>query len=99
MMQEKKQDLLVFYIALPDKEIYKRSHGRRMAKGNALYKMFDTEDKIIAKRIKWHKDQVSKTVAYWEKLGKMRKINGIGTIKQIEDRIQKEITKYENSRN
>ncbi len=97
IMLQKNQDLLIFYISLPDKEIYRRSFGRKAGTGNALYKMFDT-DHIIAKRIKWHKNQVSKTVDYWEKLGKVRKINGIGSVKQIEDRIQKEISKYENSR-
>ena len=33
--------------------------------------------KIIEKRIKWHKDQVGKTVKYYQSLGKIKVIKGL----------------------
>ena len=93
ILAEKKQDYMVFYVSLPDKEVYKRSYGRKAGSGNALFKMFD-EDNIIKKRIAWHKDQVSKTVAYFDSLGKLTKINGNQSIEKVQLDILRAIKKH-----
>lgn len=93
MVENKGESLLAFYISLPDKEVYKRSMGRKKSNVKEIYKIFDTK-KIIAKRIKWHKDQVSKTVKYYEKLGLMRKIDGNQPIVKVTKDIVKEIERY-----
>jgi adenylate kinase len=94
IMKEKKEKLLAFYITLPDKEVYRRSFGRKNSNVKEIYKVFD-EEKIIAKRIKWHKDQVGKTVKYYQKLGLMRVINGDQSIAKVTRDILKEINKFE----
>jgi len=93
MMREQKERLLTFYITLPDKEVYKRSLARRRGKMKAIYKVLD-EKKIIARRIKWHKDQVGKTVKYYQKLGILKKIKGDQPIPKVTKDILKEIEKY-----
>ena len=94
IMKGKKEKLLAFYITLPDREVYKRSFGRKNSNVKEIYKVFDTE-KIIAKRIKWHKDQVGKTVKYYKKLGIMRIINGNQPIPKVTKDILKAIEGYE----
>jgi adenylate kinase len=93
MLQEKKQDFLVFYINLPDKEIYIRSRKRKAGNMKEIYKVLDDE-KIIKARIKYTKNQVSKTVKYFEALGKLKKINGNQPISKVTKDILKEIDNY-----
>src|SRR3989344_6179472 len=85
IMKEKKEKLLAFYIDLPKKEVYKRSELRMRNIDDAKY---------IEKRIKWHKDQVGKTVKYYQKLKKMTLINGNQTIPKVTKDILKAIAEY-----
>jgi len=93
ILNERKEDFIVFYINLPDKEIYARSIKRNKSNVKAVYKMLDAE-KIVKTRIKWHKTQVSKTVKYFESLGKLKKINGNQPIFKVTKDILKEIKNY-----
>jgi adenylate kinase family enzyme len=93
IMKQKKEGLLAFYITLPNKEVYKRSLARKEGNMKEIYKMLD-DKKIIAKRIKWHKDQVGKTVKYYQKLGIMHKINGNQSIQKVTKDILKVIEEY-----
>ena len=89
----KKEDFFALYISLPDREIYKRSLQRVNTNIEQAYKAFDNK-KNIATRIAWHKDQVGKTVKYFESLGKLKKINGNQPIPKVTKNILKEIEKY-----
>ena len=93
MLSEKGADFLVFYIDLPDKEIYTRSKKRKAGNMKQIYKVLD-EEKIIKARINYTKKQVSKTVKYFESLGKLKKINGNQPISKVTKDILKEIEKY-----
>lgn len=94
MLAERKEDFLAFYITLPDKEVYKRSLSRSKGNMKAIYKVLDTK-KLIEKRIKWHKDQVGKTVKYYKSLGKIKIIKGNQPISKVTKDILKEIEKYQ----
>lgn len=85
LMDKQGGKLLAFYITLPDKEVYKRSKLRMR---NA------DDEKYIEKRIKWHKDQVGKTVRYYQKLKIMKKINGNQPIPKVTADILKTIDRY-----
>jgi adenylate kinase len=93
LLTEHKEDFLAFYINLPDKEVYKRSLARKEGHMKAIFKVLDTK-KIIAKRIKWHKDQVGKTVRYYKSLGKLKVINGNQPVPKVTKDILKEIREY-----
>ena len=95
LLAEKKEDFLAFYITLPDKEVYSRSSKRNNSKVSIHYKAFDN-DKHIKMRIKWSKDQVGKTVKYFESLGKLKKINGNQPVTKVTKDILKEIENYKN---
>ena len=93
IFNEKGQDLFALYITLPDKEVYRRSLKRKEGNMKDIYKVFDTK-KIIKNRIKWHKEQVGKTVKYFEKLKCLKKINGNQPIPKVTKDILKAIEEY-----
>lgn len=96
-LNTRKEKFLVLYITLPDKEVYKRSLERRKGNMKAIYKIFDTK-KLISIRIKWHKDQVGKTIKYFKSLKKLKTINGNQSIPKVTKDILKAIKEYEKSR-
>jgi adenylate kinase family enzyme len=93
ILAARKENFFALYISLPDKEVYKRSLKRKESNIKEIYKVLDTE-KLIAKRIKWHKDQVGKTVKYYQSLGKMKIINGNQPIPKVTKDILRGIEKY-----
>lgn len=94
ILNQKGQDIFVIYLSLTDKEVYKRSLKRKKGNMKDIYKVFDTKD-IIRKRIKWHKDQVFKTVNYFDNLGKLKKINGNQSIEKVSKDIEKAISYFQ----
>ncbi len=93
ILNTRKEDFIVFYIKLPDKEVYRRSIERSTGSVQDIYKIFDTK-KLIAKRIAWHKDQVGKTVKYFQDLDKLTVINGNQPIHRVTQDILKVIEAY-----
>jgi adenylate kinase len=83
LLKERKEDFFVFYITLPDQEVYVRSLGRNRG--------FEDDRAKIATRLKWHKDQVGKTVAYFDSLGKLKKINGKQSVEKVTQDIARTI--------
>lgn len=96
IMAERKEDFFGVYISLPDKEVYKRSLGRSTGNMKDIYKVFDTK-KLIAKRIDYHKKQVSKSANYLKSLGKLKIINGNQPIPKVTKDILKAIEGYKKS--
>ena len=76
--------------------MYKRSLLRKVGNMKAIYKVFDTK-KLIVTRIKWHKDQVGKTVKYFKSLKKLKTINGNQSISKVTKDILKAIEGYKNT--
>lgn len=85
LLDEKHRDFFVIYLRLPEKEILKRTSLRQ--------RLF-SEDKGVSNRIRYHKEQVSKTVAYFKGLGKLKTVNGDQSIKSVSADIQKIIHDY-----
>lgn len=89
IFNKKKRDFLALYLKLPEKEIYLRAGRRRVQ---------EDERKITEKRIGWHKTQVSKTVKYFQKLNKLKFIDGKQPIAKVSKDIQKAINDYQRSK-
>lgn len=86
LFAQHKENFFVLYITLPDREIYSRS---------SRSDRIDDNDKIkIKKRIKWHKDQVSKTVKYFQSLKKLKKINGNNSVEKVYKDIEKALSRF-----
>ena len=97
ILNSRNEDFLAFYITLPDKEVYKRSKKRLLGNMKADYKVFDTH-KLITARIKYHKNQVSKTVKYFKSLKRLKIINGAQSVPKVTKDILKVIREYKNNR-
>jgi adenylate kinase family enzyme len=95
ILNTRKEDFIAFYLTLPDKQVYSRSLKRRESNVKELYKVFDT-NKLIKERIKYYKNQVSKTVKYFKSLKKMTIINGNQPIPKVTKDIIKAIEEYKN---
>ena len=85
----RRRNFFALYISLPAKEIIKRSFYRM--------RHDDLKKIMIQRRILWHQKQVGKTVKYFEKLGKMKIINGNQSILKVSLDIQKAIDDYKRS--
>ncbi len=80
ILNAKKESFFALYITLPDKVVYERS-----SRSNRT----DDDEIKIRRRIKWHKEQVSKSVNYFYSLGKLKKINGNQSIEKVNQDIEK----------
>ncbi len=99
ILKKNGQKIFVIYLTLSDKEVYKRSLGRKKDLNiRDVYKVFDT-DKIIKERIKVHKNQVSKTMNYFNKLKLLKKINGNQPIEKVYKDIEKTILHFKKLNN
>lgn len=90
ILNEKKENFFALYITLPDKVIYSRS---------LRYDRYDDNKKNINRRIKWHKEQVSKSINYFDSLGKLKKINGNQSIEKVHQDIEKALDYFKKLNN
>jgi len=90
ILNEKKENFFALYITLPDKVIYSRS---------LRSDRYDDNKINIDRRIKWHKEQVSKSVNYFDSLGKLKKINGNQTIEKVNKDIEKALDYFKKLNN
>ncbi|MFA6355252.1 MAG: nucleoside monophosphate kinase [Candidatus Paceibacterota bacterium] len=90
ILKEKDENFFALYITLPDKVIYSRS---------LRSDRYDDNKKNITRRIKWHKIQVSKSVNYFESLGKLKKINGNQSIEKVYQDIEKALDYFKKLNN
>jgi adenylate kinase len=98
LFTNRKENFMALYITLPEKEIFKRSLKRKNSNVKQDYKIFDNKKNIIT-RIKWHKDQVGKTVKYFESLGLLKRINGNQTIEKVHQDIEKTLLYFKTLNN
>ncbi len=85
LLNDKKENFFVLYLTLPEKLIYFRS---------SRSDRYDDSHTNMKRRIKWHKEQVSKSVNYFDSLGKLKKINGNQSIEKVYEDIEKALTYF-----
>jgi adenylate kinase len=91
LLKQQRRDFFVLYLKLPSAEIYKRSlrRVRTDKEGNQQY---------IKNRIKYTREQVSKTAKYFESLHKLKFINSMPPIPKVASNIKKAIDDYQRSK-
>lgn len=89
LLKKSHEDFFVIYIKIPVPEILKRTQLRSRLR---------SEELGVRNRIRYHEQQVSKTVKYFKQLGKLRFISGKPPIPKVAKDIQKAINDYQKSR-
>lgn len=74
----------VIYLNLPEKEILKRSNLR-------LKKEYRADDLFIKRRLLEHKKYVEKTLLFFQNNLSVKEISAVGTVLQVQARINKEM--------
>ncbi len=91
MLSEKgKQVNLVIFIDVPEDEIIKRIQKRALEEGRTD----DADESIIRKRLEEYMNKTAPLLGYYERKDKLVKINGIGTIEEIFNRIKDVLDKH-----
>lgn len=89
-LKKKNRDFFAIYIKLPKQEIIKRSNLRAQ-------RLEDSDLNLINSRIAYFKKNVNKTVEFYQKLHKLKFINGKQTINKVSKDILKAIHDYQRS--
>lgn len=88
LLMNKNRVFFALYIKIPVSEILKRTASRSRLK---------SEDLGVKNRIKYTKNQVSKTVKYFQSLNKLKFINGYQSIRKVNQDILKTLNDYSRS--
>lgn len=81
---------LVIFIDVPEDEIVKRILKRALEEGRAD----DTDEAIIRKRLEEYMTKTAPLLGYYERQDKLIKINGVGTIEEIFNKIKEVLDKH-----
>ncbi|MBI4049713.1 MAG: nucleoside monophosphate kinase [Candidatus Doudnabacteria bacterium] len=90
-LNKRNRDFFVLYIKVPTTEIVKRSKLRSQ-------RLEDRDIRLINSRIKYYKQQVSKTVDYYKRLRKLKFVNGKQTVSLVHKDILRAISDYQRSK-
>ncbi len=88
-LKKQKRDFLAIYIKLPKQEVIKRSLKRSRKE--------DHNPKFIANRFDYYKKEVSQTKKFYQKLGRLKFVNGNQPITKVSRDIEKIIHDYQRS--
>lgn len=72
----------VVYLEVPEQELVNRLHGRAQAEGRS-----DDTEEVVKNRIKVYFDQTSPLIDFYDQMGLLRRINGLGAVADITEQI------------
>ncbi|NPA34134.1 MAG: adenylate kinase [Chlorobi bacterium] len=81
---------LVIFIDVPEDEIVKRIQKRALEEGRTD----DADEAIIRKRLEEYMTKTAPLLGYYERQDKLVKINGVGTIEEIFNKIKEVLDKH-----
>jgi adenylate kinase len=84
-----KNRVLVVYLAVPKSTIFERTAGRGRT---------DDTPQALANRFRYYRKNIAGVVAYFKTKYKFAKISGVGTVPEVQKRIQSAINAFEGRR-
>ncbi len=81
---------LVIFIDVPEDEIVKRIQKRALEEGRTD----DADEVIVRKRLEEYMTKTAPLLGYYERQDKLIKINGVGTIEEIFNKIKEVLDKH-----
>jgi len=86
MLKKQRRKILVIYLTIPQTESFQRVTGR--LKNESRH---DDSPEAIKNRIRYYRDIYSKTVKFWNSKRVLKKVNGLGTVTQVNKRLVRTI--------
>ena len=83
----KRADPLVIYLSIPAHETLRRARKRVVRVGGRLTKRDDDNERALANRRKYYREQVSRVVGFFKKKYTFKKISGMGSEAEVAKRI------------
>lgn len=85
---------LVLYLKIPHAEVVKRMLGRKEYHAGKYSKRADDNEKALRNRVKYYRDNISEVIKFFKQKYVYKQINGLGTEKQVSERIEKAIHEF-----
>jgi len=92
LLKKKRRDFFVLYLKIPEKEIYRRSYRKRTGRMTQ-----ENQEQFIRNVINYTKKQVSKTVAYFSSMRKLKFVDSMPPIPKVSANIEKILHDYQRS--
>ncbi len=89
-----RRDPLVIYLGIPTAETFRRTKKRRVYFGGKRVKRDDDAERSLKNRKRYYASQVSRTVAFFKKHYRFKKVSGVGNYSLVEERLGKIIDGY-----
>ncbi len=89
-----RRDPLVIYLHIPVKEVLVRMRGRRVEVRGKLAVRDDDNERALANRRRYYREQVSRVVELFKKRYELRRISGMGTESEVAARIEAAIASH-----
>ncbi len=89
LKEYKRTEPVVLYISIPLSETVKRMNDRTGYFTGKFGKRADDSDAALKNRVRYYRKNISQVVAFFSSKFKYKKINGLGTVREVEKRINK----------
>ena len=90
-----RNQVYVFYLNIPEKEIIKRMRSRVEVVNGKKIKRTDDNLKAMHVRIKYFRTGINKVIEFFSKKYQFKKINGMGSVEAVHQRILKAINEFQ----
>ncbi len=94
LREYKRRDPLVLYVHIPVAEILRRMKKRRIYMNGRVVKRDDDNERALANRRRYYREQVSQVVEFFKKRYEFRSISGLGSEAEVAARIESAIAKH-----
>jgi adenylate kinase len=85
---------VVIYLSIPLEETVKRMRDRKGYFKGKFGKRADDTDKALRNRVKYYRHNIAQVVEFFGSKYKFEKINGLGTVKEVQERIDKALENF-----
>lgn len=92
-------DPLVLYLHIPVAEVLTRMRGRRIYVDGRAVMRDDDNERALANRRRYYREQVSRVVEFFRHRYEFRRISGMGSEEEVAARIEAAIEKYTKKKN
>lgn len=99
LKEHHRADPLVIYISIPLHETLQRMHSRHVYVNGKKVVRDDDNEKALANRRKYYKEQISRVVAFFKERYGVVRISGMGSEKEVYARIEKAVARHCAQRN